>query len=73
MYIYIFEDGTTQAHDAGPTIEDIRCVREGLLTVLGFDKERRVLQLDPDTELWDWLPTCKQIKPDEGSLCHVPT
>lgn len=45
-YIYIFEDGTVQQHQEGPTPEDLQCVEGGMLIVLECDGDVKYLDAD---------------------------
>jgi hypothetical protein len=70
MFVYIFEGGTIQTHDAGPTPEDQRSMDDGLLTVLWSETVVREITKLPTVED---LPVCELRSCDFAkALCHMP-
>jgi hypothetical protein len=70
MFVYIFEDGTIQTHDDGPTPGDQRSMDDGLLTVLWSETAIREITKLPTVED---LPVCELRLCDfSKALCHMP-
>ena len=68
MYIYIFEDGTTQRHESGPTAEDFAAIADGLLMVLYSYAE--IVCVDEKNRFLS-LTECEFID-EQTSNCHAP-
>lgn len=64
MYVYIFEDGTTQKHSDGPTVSDCAAIDDGLLIVLKTDGD--VHKIDENGALQK-LPECEFLEVGYGS------
>jgi hypothetical protein len=70
MFVYIFEDGTIQTHESGPTLEDQRAIDDGLLQVLWSETAVREITKLPTVED---LPVCElRSFGDSDELCHLP-
>ena len=71
MYIYIFEDGTTQKHPEPPTPLDLEYIGDGTLMVLACDD---VLYVDTDSNMIE-LEKCYLTDKDdqECGYCHLPS
>jgi hypothetical protein len=69
MYIYIFEDGLIQQHSDPPTKEDIRSMKDGLLTVLHSESD--VYEVTETAELQD-IPACELVPFGKRQTCHAP-
>jgi hypothetical protein len=71
MFVYIFEDGTTQMHQEPPTPLDLSYVNDGLLMVLNCDS---VEYIDSDGSCGS-LPECKITDIDDKKFgyCHIPS
>ena len=70
MFVYIFEDGTIQTHETGPTSEDQRAMDDGLLQVLWSESPVREITKFPTVED---LPGCElRAFGDSDELCHLP-
>lgn len=69
MYVYIFEDGTIQCHETGPTDVDFSCIEDGVLAVLHSDspiQQFGYLNMECDLE------QCDLIQDDEDGEFHSP-
>jgi hypothetical protein len=69
MYIYIFEDGLIQQHSEPPTKEDIRSMKNGLLTVLQSKSD--VHEVTETGKLQD-IPACELVPFGKRKKCHAP-
>ena len=68
MYVYIFEDGTTQQHLEPPTEVDMAMIADGTLMVL---QGLSVKCVDSDGSL-DELEDCELLTNEDGTF-HSPS
>lgn len=68
MYVYIFEDGTTQKHEHKPTTEDCRAIADGLLMVLHSESD--ICLVDENLKECE-LEVC-ELFDDQITQCHSP-